>query len=444
MSRQDLSMHESASARPMAGDVPSAAPLTASGSGGRVLMLCYTFPPIVIAGSIRSAAFAARLPAFGWHPTVLTVKNARDLALQVRDRQAVDATTTVVRTAEWNLSGAVALAQGVVNRPFKIAGRPLTRNYFREWLCIPDEQIAWWSTVAGARLSQHCDVIYASCSPFSSALSGAWIKRLTGKPLVLDFRDAWSLNSHAHWSPYQRWWIEHIERFVVRTCDRLILNTWSAERAYRQLYPDYAEKCLTIPNGYDTLTPAAGDRSSGVFRIVHVGNFYGNRSPTALLRALAALARDDVEFVHVGTANEELLSVRGARVTCIPPVSHEKALEIMRGASLLYLKQGHEPGVSTYLAVASKTYEYLATGLPILADCPESDNAELVRQHASRAYVVTSGLAQDVAQALERAYAERMDVVPQISPAFERDFGRTMLTARLAQVLSTVSAEARR
>lgn len=403
-------------------------------------MICYAFPPIVIAGSIRSAAFASRLPALGWHTSVLTVRHARDLALQTRDEAQAAALGRVVRSGEWNLSGAIALIQGVLNRPFKIMGRPLQRNYLREWLCVPDEQIAWWSTVPGYRLATAADVIYCSCSPFSSALSAAWIAKASGKPLVLDFRDAWSLNSHAHWSPYQRWWIERLERHVLGICDRLILNTWSAEGAYRARYPQYAGKFLTIPNGYDKLTPAQALPTASPFRIVHVGNFYGNRSPTGIIQALRALNNADIEFVHVGTSNAELeTAAADVRITMVPPVGHAAALDAIRHASLLYLKQGHEPGVKTYLAVASKTYEYLATGLPILADCPESDNMELVRRYASRAHLVPSGSAEDLARAISAAYDERTRMVPRIDPAFVHEFARETLTARLAGVLNEVA-----
>jgi glycosyltransferase involved in cell wall biosynthesis len=410
---------------------------TGPDAGKRVLMICYAYPPISVAGSVRSAAFASRLPAFGWQPLVLSVRNARDPTLQTRLDETPDA--KVVRTYEWNLSGVVDLAQGIANRPFKIAGRPLRRNVFRDLLCMPDDQVAWLSTLPAWWLSRSADVIYASCSPFSSAVSAAVVKRLTGRPLVIDFRDPWLLNSYARWTAYQRFWVSRLERLVIGACDRLILNTPGAEAEYRRAYPTDAHKFVTIPNGYDELNLSRGVNASP-FCIVHVGTFYGTRSPRALLEALAALRNPEIEFVHVGPESPELAEFAGrVRIRALPWARRDAVLEIVRNASLLYLKQGREPGVARHLAVASKTYEYLATGLPILADCPPGDNAEIIARYASRAHVVTSGEVADLRAAVERAFAERSTVEPRVSDAFVRDFDRRRLTGALARVLDEVA-----
>ena len=105
-------------------------------------------------------------------------------------------------------------------------------NVFHSW-CLPDPQIAWLSTFRGLLLARHCDCLYASCSPFSSALSGCLIKLMTGTPLVLDFRDPWALNPHANRGAIQKQLLSWLERWVVGTCDVLILNTPGAERLYR-------------------------------------------------------------------------------------------------------------------------------------------------------------------------------------------------------------------
>jgi glycosyltransferase involved in cell wall biosynthesis len=399
----------------------------------RVLMMCYFFPPLAVAGSVRSAAFASLLPTFGWEPTVLSVRHGKDAA----HRQNTDsvAGVRVVRTAEWNLGRIVSFLQGVANRPFKLAGRPLKRNLFRQMLCVPDDQIAWLSTLPGYRLGKAADVVYVSCSPFSSALSGLLVKRLLGKPLVVDFRDPWLSNSHAHFSPYEKLWIRRLERLVIQGCSRLILNTNGAEAEYRRRYPSHAHKFVTIPNGYDELIPARPNPSNSPFRIVHVGAFYLNRTPTNLLHALVALNNPDIEFVHVGEDSHDFKGFIGrANMRILARVSRNEALEMMRTGSLLYLKQGQEPGLARSSSIASKTYEYLATGLPILADCPPGDNLEIVQKYASRSYVVKSGSVSELQEAIETAYAERQSVVPHIREEFVRDFDRGRLTGLLASL----------
>ena len=103
-----------------------------------------------------------------------------------------------------------------MNRFLRLFGSELRDKFFREMIAIPDSQIAWISAPRGIRLARRCSVVYASCSPFSSALSGCIIKRATGRPLVVDFRDAWTLNPHAHHFRFHQRVIEALERRVFR------------------------------------------------------------------------------------------------------------------------------------------------------------------------------------------------------------------------------------
>jgi glycosyltransferase involved in cell wall biosynthesis len=405
----------------------------------RVLMICYLFPPLRSSGTARSVGFAQNLPKFGWVPTVLTVRNAKDAWSSAREPVPVD--VEIVRTGEWNLDGLVEFANGALNRCLHSVAIDLKRNYFRQ-LVVPDTHIAWFSTAAGVRLARRADIVYASCSPFSSAISGCLIKMLTGRPLVVDFRDPWSLN------PYNRTILPHraavafFERFVVSMADRLIVNTEGAERLYKNAYPAHANRILSIANGFDWLPPSpARSGPKGLFRIVHVGAFYGSRSPDNLLEALARLDDDRVEFVQVGNRVPafERFADR-VRIRVIRTVPRERALELMCEASLLYLRQGDEPGVRDYVSVGAKTYEYLATGIPVLAECPEGDNAELVRRFSQCSFVVKPGDVPHLVGAV-RAALEREGSPPTVDPEFVGAFDRTRLTGQLAAAFDSVLLE---
>lgn len=399
-------------------------------------MLAYFYPPIRTSAVARTAGFAVNLPRHGVVPTVLTVRHPK-----VRSEtmgEAIPDGVEVVRARELDLPGALALMQGVANRATRLlTGRNLSRNRFAEVLAIPDEHIAWLALVPGVGLARHCDCIYATCSPFSTALLGVAIKRLTGRPLILDFRDAWSMNPATQPSPYQRRLFRRLERYVLRFCDRLILNTPGAEALYRQAYPEHAAKILHIPNGFDRLTPGA-PRADGTYRITHVGDFYGVRQPDQLLEVLAELNLPDIEFVQIGKPFESLDHFRGrVRMTVSGTLPREDALRHMQEASLLYLRQHDEAGAA-HVAVAAKTYEYLATGLPILAHCPPGDNADLVARYARAGHVVTSGAINDLKAAVVAAYAARHDAPPGVPEEFVRTFSRPALAERLADTVRSV------
>ena len=146
----------------------------------RVLMLCYYYPPISSAGTHRSVGFTQWLREFGWRPTVLTVGQSR-IRWEPRCEQ-VPPDVEVVRSFEWDLQGLLTLLTGLLNRLRDLVRLPRRPSVLYTW-CLPDIQIAWLSSMRGSLLARECDCIYASCSPFSSALSGCLIKLASGRPL---------------------------------------------------------------------------------------------------------------------------------------------------------------------------------------------------------------------------------------------------------------------
>lgn len=406
----------------------------------RVLMLCYYFPPISSAGTHRTAGFTRWLHEYGWRPIVLTVSRSR--TRWERGGEEVPADIEVVRSFEWDLQRVLTLLTGVLNRVcdwLRLRRRP---SVFFKW-CLPDPQIAWFSTWRGVRLARHCDCVYASCSPFSSALSGCLIKLLTGCPLVLDFRDPWTLNPHADYGAVRRRVLSWCERWTLKVCDALILNTAGAERLYRAAYPAVAHKMTCVPNGIDRValptSPARGER----FVIMHVGDFYRSRQPDRLLEALVAIGNPGIEFVQIGPAFEAYEAYRDRLpMRIINRVPHAQALELMETASLLYLCQGWEARAGTYVQVASKTYEYLSTGLPILAECPPGDNVDVIQEYATRAWVVHPPDVEGLKRSISDAYALRDQHRADVNPAFASAFDRQRLTGDLAAVLHAAASGA--
>jgi len=400
-------------------------------------MLCYYFPPLIACGANRSAGFVEHLPEFGWDSLVLSVEASKDPWVKTGGQEAKH--SNVCRTSEWNLAGIADSLNGVLAKSLSLFRYDLKTNYFRD-LLIPDQQIAWFSTRAGTRLAKSCDLIYASCSPFSSALSAVRIARKRGLPLVLDFRDPWTLNNYIHHTPIHRNAIEAMEERVISDCDRLILNTPGTLRLYREKYPTFAEKMCAIPNGYDQLTPVKPKADTDIFRIMHIGSFYGTRSPRTLLQALSEL-EIPAEFVQVGGDFPEREEFAGrVKITVYPVVPRERALELMGEASLLYLKQGWEKGVKDYVAVAAKTYEYLTTGLPILAEVPPGDNAEIIQRYGANSSVLLSEDPKEMRNAIIQAYEQRTAKVVGINEEFARDFNRRNLTQRLAEVFDDLGS----
>ncbi len=222
----------------------------------KVLFICYYFPPIIATGCNRSLAFAQNLEKVSsYKPLILSVNNAKDPWIKVGTNTTND--FEIVRTEEWNLAAFVDVLQGISSKIFSLFGKDLKINIFREFITIPDTQIAWFKTIQGIELAKGSDIIYVSCSPFSSAVSSCFIKYFSKKPLVVDFRDAWTLNPHIKHSSFHNFIIKYLEKFVISNCDALILNTEGALKLYCDEYPEHSKKFHYVANGYDSLTPVS-------------------------------------------------------------------------------------------------------------------------------------------------------------------------------------------
>jgi hypothetical protein len=196
-------------------------------------------------------------------------------------------------------------------------------------------------------------------------------------------------------------------------------------------------------NGFDELAPAPGPRPrTGPLIVMHVGGLAASRSAVWLLEALNTLHDVEVEFVQIGPSETDLTRHAGrVRVRMIGTVTRARAWALMQTASILYLRQGIEPGVRDHTAIASKTFEYLATGLPILAECPPGDNADLVRSYASCAEVVTSGNKHDLERALRALLCRVEHYVPRVNAEFAARFNRRNLTRELVSVLDSTQRD---
>jgi len=395
-------------------------------------MLCYHYPPVQSAATPRSVAFSTLLREFGWITTVLTVKDAKDRWVAKMGDVPMD--VRIERTAEWDLTGLLDLLHGATRRALRPMGLSPSINYYRELLGFPDPQIAWLTTLRGLKLAREHDVVYASCPPFSSALSALCIGGISRKPVVLDFRDAWFYDlAGYHSGRYQRC-IARLEGLVFNGCCRLIVTSQGAGRLYGERFPAWSHKLSVIPNGYDELTPLSAVDSCK-FRIVHIGTFHGTRDPKPLLRALARIQDSRIEFVHVGQPCDELdMFSTAVSIRQLGVLPREKALEVTRTASLLYLRQG----MSNAIAIAAKTYEYLATGLPVLCHGPEGDNAAMIRRYGLQSFVVTSDEEGDLECAIRSVLRAWPNIMPAIHPDFIRKFNRRHFTRRLSQLLTEV------
>jgi len=411
-----------------------------------VLMVAFHYPPEGAAsGVLRALKFSKFLPANGYAPHVLTL---RESAYAIRDDGLLaDVPPEVVihRTRGFDVPRRVA-----------ILGR------YPEFTAIPDRYLSWlpFGVVRGLSVvRRHGIRVLYSTSPIPTAhLIAAWIKRKTGLPWVADFRDPW-IEEGIHPRPgSMRLRIERpLERWVVSMADRVVATTPRLREELLSRHPDLnTDRIRVVYNGYDEDDFATGipevppERSR--FEILHAGLVTPDfRDPFPLLRTVAelveegALPRDRTRVTLLGggpylesesfRTGLSALHLDGV-VEIAGRVSHEEALRRLARSAVLLLLQASE---DTRALIPAKAFEYLRTGRPILALTLAGDTADLLRG-MQECHVVDpsdSGALRTSVLALYDAW-RRGDGVASVTRPAQR-YERRQLTAQLAEILNEIS-----
>ncbi|NIR49303.1 glycosyltransferase family 4 protein [candidate division KSB1 bacterium] len=345
-----------------------------------LLYITYDYYPSASVAAKRAAKFCKYLPAYEFRPIVLTVKE------QFYD--AIDPTLDSNGVPTYRTS---ILKSHRPTEPTNVLPR-LSYYLLRiiEKHAFPDPYIFWVPfayKMAKTILARHqVDLIYATGPWFSSFFLGHLLKKNYGIPLVIEFRDQWSLNV-----VYRRGMRAklhtHCDLKILQVADKVIFASEGFLREYQACYSNVDfSKATVIPNGFDPDDFAASNGSkSNRFTITYAGNFYWPRTPDNFLKALLELKiegkinADNFKFLSLGNLDESMV--------CWPEIkdvlelknlqSHKETLMYLSGSDLLLLivAPGHEANIP------AKLYEYLAADKPILLLSPKgATSAKIIRE----------------------------------------------------------------
>jgi glycosyltransferase involved in cell wall biosynthesis len=439
----------------------------------RLLFHSYHFPPIGGSGAQRPLKMVRYLHEFGYEPVVVTGGGA------TADRWAPEDATLVSE-----VPSDVEVHRVAGSPPPETSGR--WRGRAERWLGVTPPWASWWiegSTELGRDAAQDVDLIYVWMQPYVSAEAGAALSLQLGKPWVADLGDPWALDEMMVY-PSALHRRRDLRRMgaLLRTASAIVMSTPEAAHRLVEAFPELAEKhVVAIPNGFDasdfasTVSPRADDR----FRLVHTGYLHTElgrqlrqtralrrvlrgsvpgldiltRSHVFILEAIDRLFRRDrdaadlLEFHLAGVLTEpdREVAARSPAVRLLGYKTHAESIELIRTADLLFLPmQNLPPGVRATI-VPGKTYEYLASGTPILGAVPDGDARDIL----SEAGNATLCRPDDV-EALTNALAEhlerfRSDAAPlRPNPAVVARFEYRHLARQLADVFDSVLGRAGR
>lgn len=424
-------------------------------------MIAYAYPPILTVGRNRTLRFERHLRSFGYEPIIHTVKNPDRVRVNTAADRLQDA-PNVYRSWALNLGWLAVIVGWIADKVARLFGADLQHDPVRRLLFFPDVHIGWIPHCVIKSLAiirrHEISVIYVTCSPFSAAMTGLLLKTLTGLPLVLDFRDPWSFNDHNPDVAYLRPLIRFVERRTVAGTDVLIANTATSAQMYRELYPEYARRIAHIYNGL-TAPPCVHATPAPCFTLLYVGAFYNPEYLDLLFAAVSAVcASRDVRIEFAGFDSPVLTRAierhgMGERVVRHGFIEAPEELQRLyrRASALLYYNGFTEDGRQITSVVRAKLYDYLATGVPILAIAPPGEVSDLLARYSPASVnvsgdLVTGDLQSGLARALDDMYQrwQRGALTTQPNAEFLRMFGGEELTRQLAVVFDRLTSGAPR
>jgi len=368
----------------------------------RVLIVTYYWPPSGGSGVQRWLKFAKYLPEAGWEPVIFTPENP-DFDLKDESLlQEVDPHLEVIRFPIWEPYQLFTKLKKQGNHPGRLLEQPKKGAleklaiWLRANVLVPDPRVFWVrpSVKFLSELLQagQFQAVITTGPPHSLHLIGLELNRQFGIPWLADFRDPWSQWEFLDTLPMlQIIRRKHalLERQVLKEADAVVTISPTFQRDLEKLS---GRKIDLVTNGYDpadipkdfVLQPKAANR----LHLIYTGIIDAIRNPLPLMQALKAEFEsegEEVSWTFVGKVSEQVQQqVQSdpwlqSHIHFAGYVPHHQVFNFYSMADSLVLiltdtknAKGNIPG---------KLFEYLATGLPVLAlGDPEGDSAVLLRQ----------------------------------------------------------------
>ncbi len=399
-----------------------------AGERRRVLFVTYYYPPSGGSGVQRSLKFTKYLPAFGWLPTVLTVRPEHasypDLDPDLAEEVPLD--VDVERTYAWDPYALYARVlkkrkEDVVSVGFlgeaEMNFRQRVARWIRANVFLPDARVGWvpFALRRGDDLLRevHFDAVLTTGPPHSVHLIGLLLAMRHRLPWLTDFRDPWTEIDYYADLP-----MTAPAKAVDAMMERLVLRRATAGTVVSRAMQDQLSRLTDMPltvieNGFDPadFEGIATGTATDEFVLSHVGNLNDARNPKALWEALARLDVEEtmpkLRLSFVGNVEPAVLSSAARhglneRISTMRYIPHADAVKRMKSATMLLLSINRVQGAEGI--VTGKVYEYVASRRPVLGIGPTEGDAARVLHDSGAGVLFDFDDAAGIAAHLRRSY----------------------------------------
>lgn len=377
----------------------------------RVLIISFSYAPMLNARAFRWTALAGHLAESGWEVDVVT---SWQPGAASEDRAGLR-----VHRAGWRWAEQLRkrLRQERRQLPAARTGRTSlfarllqgTRHHVWRHLYWPDASCLWYWPARRVALElvrkRSHDVIISVSPGFTAVMVGQAVLRACPQARwVVDIGDPFSLqvdaapNNRALYGALNR----RAERRALRRAELITVTTPQTSARYAQAFPETASKLQVIPPLL-SIPPAEPGAplfaQDGTIRLVYVGTLYrGLREPQFLLELYKGLSgrRPGVRYeLHLYGDTHEFASLLDEWRQRLPGTLHvhgmvarETIARAVEAADLLV-----NIGNSSSDQLPSKVVEYAASGKPILnlARSPDDSSAFFLESYPDKLTLFDSG-----------------------------------------------------
>jgi hypothetical protein len=403
----------------------------------------------------RWRAFARYLPEHGWEVDVLSAaEHAGASEFSTGDSHAV-ALRAAAMSRVGQLSAPLFARAGV--RPDAL---PLSMLWIPRGALLVRRRVA----------IQRPDLVLATGPPLAGPLA-ARLGLPADVPLIVELRDLWA-GSPAFDTGGTL--LSSVEEWLLRRARRVVACTPEAVSDLRSRHPEIAARVVEVSNGFDPTIVSTVGSSTGrdvptsrespanrvgrespanrgipnqpdggrVLTLLHSGTLTPARPLAPLLGALAdprvaGCFRLVLHGYLSPATRAELESARldgGVEIQVLAPSPWGEALARIAAADGCLITQGRAAGDET--AIASKVYEYLALGKPVLCVTDGGATEALLRRLHADELCARLDERETIVQALVRL---RDGTFEPPSPERLAPYSRGALAARMAALLDEVA-----
>ncbi len=369
----------------------------------KILLIAYYYPPLGGPASIRLGKSVKYLRSFGVEVDVLTVNNIvyhsydYDLMEECKPDDIVKVNSCELLSLLYSIVKLRSLffksnKIKCSNRSYFSLSAPF-RSFLKGILPV-DDKIGWLLPALRrakkmVKIKQY-NLIIASVAPHTSALIAYYLSKKSKIPLLLDFRDHWSLNPYNHYlTPLHRKTSYYFEKKAVYQSSLMTFVGNKMREEMLAKYPKFErEKTEVIYNGYDEADfTSVKTKEEDKIVILYTGSLYQQRSPENFLNALCEIKNTlspKLRVRFIGNYHPEMLKLLENKnlsgiVELVPQISHKESVVQMLRSDILLLLIPSDDGQSV---ITSKIFEYIRSGKKIIAMIPEnSEAAELLKSY---------------------------------------------------------------